>query len=257
MTDQTAVTMTHPTDFATERLVRVTHIAKSFGTNHVLHDVSLDAHRGEMLALLGANGSGKSTALRIMAGLETHDRGDVSVPVGVGTAMVFQKVHLVPRRTVLDNVCTGGLAHIPGWRSMTPLTFPASLREEAMGCLEQVGLADRAHHRAGSLSGGQQQRVAVARALCQRPAVILADEPTSALDPTAAHQVMELLRDITRAADVACITVVHQPELALGYCDSVIGLRRGRVAFNRPAAHTDLDTVSRLYTADGTPETQS
>jgi phosphonate transport system ATP-binding protein len=86
--------------------------------------------------------------------------------------------------------------------------------------------------------------------------VILADEPTSALDPTAAHQVMELLRDITRAADVACVAVVHQPELALGYCDSVVGLRQGRVAFNRPAADTDLDTVSRLYTADGTPETQ-
>lgn len=256
MTDQTATTMPHPTDFTTERLVRVTHISKCFGDNHVLHDISLDAHRGEMVALLGANGSGKSTALRIMAGLDTHDRGDVSVPAGVGTAMIFQKVHLVPRRTVLDNVCAGGLAHIPGWRSLTPLTFPTSLKEEAMGCLERVGLADRAHHRAGSLSGGQQQRVAVARALCQRASVILADEPTSALDPTAAHQVMELLRDITRDADVACIAVVHQPELALNYCDSVIGLYEGRVAFNQPSTLTDLDTISRLYTTDGKPENQ-
>ncbi|MDN5721033.1 ATP-binding cassette domain-containing protein, partial [Corynebacterium sp.] len=96
-----------PPDVAADRLVRVTHISKSFGDNHVLHDVSLDAHRGETVALLGANGSGKSTALRIIAGLETHGRGEVSVPSGVGPAMIVQKVHLVPRRRVLDNVCAG------------------------------------------------------------------------------------------------------------------------------------------------------
>ena len=245
-----------PPDVAADRLVRVTHISKSFGDNHVLHDVSLDAHRGETVALLGANGSGKSTALRIIAGLETHGRGEVSVPSGVGsgvgTAMIFQKVHLVPRRSVLDNVCAGGLAHVPRWRGLSTLTFPTALREEAMGCLRRVGLADRAHDRAGSLSGGQQQRVAVARALCQRATVILADEPTSALDPTAAHQVMALLRDIARSAGITCVCVVHQPELALDYCDTVVGLRRGRVAFNRPATQTDLATISRLYATDTT-----
>lgn len=243
-----------PTGPATDRVLRVTHIARSFGTNHVLRDISLDAHRGEVVALLGANGSGKSTALRIIAGLDRHDRGDVDVPGGTGTAVIFQKVHLVPRRSVLDNVCAGGIAHIPRWRSLLPATFPTTLREEAMGCLRRVGLADRAHDRAGSLSGGQQQRVAVARALCQRAELILADEPTSALDPTAAHQVMALLRGIAKTAGVACVAVVHQPELALEYCDTVVGIREGRVAFTLPAAKADLGRISALYRA-ATPST--
>lgn len=234
----------------TEKLVNVNGLAKSFGDNNVLRDVNFAAHRGEMVALLGANGSGKSTALRIVAGLETADRGEITIPGLHGTAMIFQKIHLVPRRSVLDNVCAGGLAHIPRWQSYTPLTFPTLLREDAMGCLRRVGLADRAHDRCGSLSGGQQQRVAVARALCQRAKVILADEPTSALDPTAAHQVMELLRDISKTADVACIAVVHQPELALTYADTVVGLRQGRVAFDRPASECTHELINTLYAID-------
>ncbi|CAM2747461.1 phosphonate ABC transporter ATP-binding protein [Corynebacterium falsenii] len=244
------VSSTKNEPFTTEELVSVSGLAKAFGSHRVLHDINLDAHRGEMVALLGANGCGKSTALCIVAGLETADQGEIAVPGFTGTAMIFQKIHLVPRRSALDNVCAGGLAHIPRWRSYTPLTFPKLLREEAMGCLRRVGLADRAHERCGSLSGGQQQRVAVARALCQQAQVILADEPTSALDPTAAHQVMELLRDICKTAGVACISVVHQPELALEYCDTIIGVRQGRIAFDRPAAQCTHELINTLYALD-------
>lgn len=233
-----------------ERIVRVTHVAKSFGDHHVLHDVSLDAHRGEVIGLLGANGSGKSTILRLIAGLEKNDRGEIAVPGGTGTAVIFQKMHLVGRRSALDNVCAGGLARVPLWRSLSPVPFPGELKKEAVGCLHRVGLGARVHERVGSFSGGQQQRVAVARALCQRPEVILADEPTAALDPTAAHQVMGLLRDIAKASQVACICVIHQPELALAYCDTIVGIKQGRVAFNLPAGETSLELISTLYATE-------
>ncbi|WP_204040790.1 ATP-binding cassette domain-containing protein [Acrocarpospora phusangensis] len=114
---------------------------------------------------------GKSTALRCAAGLETPDAG--TVRVDGRPAMVFQQIHLVKRRSAIDNVCAGALGRLPLRHSLTPALYPRELREEAMTCLDRVGLADRAAERAGRLSGGQQ-RVAIARALCQRATVVLA-----------------------------------------------------------------------------------
>ena len=127
--------------------------------------------------------------------------------------------------------------------------FPTDVREEAMGCLDRVGLAERAHDRAGRLSGGQQQRVAVARALCQRAGVLLADEPVSSLDPAAAEQVMRLLRSLADDG-IAVVAVLHQPDLARRYSDRVVGLTGGRVTLNiPPSALTDGD-VDALYAPD-------
>ncbi|WP_346009889.1 phosphonate ABC transporter ATP-binding protein, partial [Pseudonocardia sp. SID8383] len=182
-----------------------------YGDREVLHGVDVDVHAGELLAVLGANGSGKSTLLRAAAGLTPH-LGRVLVdgrPRGrLDVALVFQRIHLVTRCTVLDNVCAGALGRLPLRSSLVPSLFPRALREEAMGCLDRVGLADRAHDRAGSLSGGQQQRVAVARALCQRARVLLADEPVSALDPAAAEQVLGLLAELAHTEHLAVLAVL-------------------------------------------------
>ncbi|WP_308819267.1 phosphonate ABC transporter ATP-binding protein [Pseudonocardia alni] len=208
-----------------------------YGDREVLHDVDVDVHAGELLAVLGANGSGKSTLLRAAAGLTPH-LGRVLVdgrPRGrLDVALVFQRIHLVTRRTVLDNVCAGALGRLPLRSSLVPSLFPRALREEAMGCLDRVGLADRAHDRAGSLSGGQQQRVAVARALCQRARVLLADEPVSALDPAAAEQVLVLLAELAHTERLAVLAVLHQPGLAARYADRVVGLRSGHVVLDGP-----------------------
>nr|WP_202968161.1 ATP-binding cassette domain-containing protein [Pseudonocardia sp. AL041005-10] len=208
-----------------------------YGDREVLHDVDVDVHAGELLAVLGANGSGKSTLLRAAAGLTPH-LGRVLVdgrPRGrLDVALVFQRIHLVTRRTVLDNVCAGALGRLPLRSSLVPSLFPRALREEAMGCLDRVGLADRAHDRAGSLSGGQQQRVAVARALCQRARVLLADEPVSALDPAAAEQVLGLLAELAHTERLAVLAVLHQPGLAARYADRVVGLRSGHVVLDGP-----------------------
>lgn len=158
-------------------------------------------------------------------------------------AMVFQHIHLVRRRTVLDNVCAGALGRLPLHHSLHPALFPKDLREEAMACLDRVGLADRAHDRAGRLSGGQQQRVAVARALCQRPRVLFADEPVSALDPAASDQVLGLLAELAHEENLAVLAVLHQPSLAARHADRVVGLREGRVALDGPPQ----DNVDILY----------
>jgi phosphonate transport system ATP-binding protein len=131
-----------------------------------------------------------------------------------------------------------------------PRAFPGDVREEAMGCLDRVGLARRAHDRASRLSGGQQQRVAVARALCQRAGVLLADEPVSALDPAAAEQVMRLLRSLADDDGIAVAAVLHQPDLARRHSDRVTGLIGGRVTLDAaPSALTEAQ-VDALYASD-------
>ncbi|MER5863295.1 ATP-binding cassette domain-containing protein [Kitasatospora sp. NPDC002040] len=227
-------------------MLELSGITVRYGPKQVLHGIELTVPRGQFLAVLGANGCGKSTLLRAAAGLEPVAEGTVTVDGRAGDplalAMVFQQTHLVHRRTVLDNVCAGALGRLPLRRSLTPRLFPPELREEAMACLDRVGLAGRAHDRAGRLSGGQQQRVAVARALCQRPDVLLADEPVSALDPAASEQVLALLAQLAHEEGLAVVAVLHQPSLAAQHADRVVGLREGRVVLDGPPGQ-NLDSL--------------
>ncbi|WP_406097141.1 phosphonate ABC transporter ATP-binding protein [Kitasatospora purpeofusca] len=214
-------------------MLALSAITVRYGEREVLRGVDLTVPRGQFLAVLGANGCGKSTLLRAAAGLEPMAEGTVTLdgraadPLALAT--VFQQLHLVARRTVLDNVCAGALGRLPLRQSLHPRLFPRDLREEAMACLDRVGLADRAHDRADRLSGGQQQRVAVARALCQRPEVILADEPVSALDPAATEQVLALLAELAHQEGLAVVAVLHQPSLAARHADRIVGLCEGRI----------------------------
>jgi len=233
---------------------------KAFDGRTVLSGFDLDVAAGEVVALLGANGSGKSTALKCVIGLVAPDSGEIRVgpddlldrsrraeQARMRIAMVFQQIHLVTRRTALDNVCAGALGRLPLSRSWAPVAFPRTVREEAMACLDRVGLADRAHDRVGSLSGGQQQRVALARALCQRAEVLLADEPVSALDPSSAEQVMEVMTELARAENIAVATVLHQPQLAVRYADRLVGLSGGRIVFAGPSAAILPEEITALY----------
>lgn len=217
-------------------MLSATGLTVRYGTRQVLHDIDVTVTAGELLTVLGANGSGKSTLLRAAAGLTPISAGAVTVdgrsPGPLDVALVFQQIHLVRRRSALDNVCAGALGRLPLHRSITPALFPRELREEAMACLDRVGLTDRAHDRVGSLSGGQQQRVAIARALCQRAPVVLADEPVSSLDPAAAEQVLALLSELAHTEHLAVLAVLHQPGFARQHADRIIGLRDGRVVLD-------------------------
>jgi phosphonate transport system ATP-binding protein len=165
--------------------------------------------KGEVAVLLGASGAGKSTLLRSLNGLVTPTAGAVRVD-GADIAatpramrdhrkragMVFQQHQLIGRRTALQNVLIGRLGHRDGWRALAP--FSRAEKRDALAALERVGLLDFALRRADELSGGQQQRVGIARALVQRPDILLADEPVASLDPASAEGVLRLLRRVCR-----------------------------------------------------------
>lgn len=225
-----------------------------------LDGASLTVGAGELVVILGANGSGKSTMLRCIAGMLRPTSGHVHVAgrqingltgraladARLALGMVFQHAHLVRRRSVLANVLTGtlgrhrGVATALGW-------LPAGERPHALACLEAVGLRDLAPQRAGTLSGGQAQRVSIARALAQRPQALLADEPVASLDPEAAEEIMRLLRRVSREDGLAVLCVLHQPELARRYADRILGLRQGRMVFNDHAAEVPGRSVAALY----------
>lgn len=203
------------------------------GPVRILQDISLDVARGETLGLIGPSGSGKSSLLMLMGGLELATGGYISALGQDLTAMdedalarfrrnhmgvVFQSFHLIPTMTALENVATP--LELAGRRD----AFEVALAE-----LEAVGLGHRAGHFPAQLSGGEQQRVALARALAPRPEILLADEPTGNLDEANGAAVMDLLFDLRDRSGATLIMVTHAPELA-SRCDRVIRLRDGRLA---------------------------
>jgi lipoprotein-releasing system ATP-binding protein len=201
----------------------------------VLHNLDLAVAEGDSVAIVGPSGSGKSTVLNVVGALDRADSGEVLVEgrnVGqLGEAelaeyrnttvgFIFQLHHLLPQCTVLENVLVPTLAGrgIEG----------AAARSRAEELLSGVGLKHRLHHRPGELSGGERQRVAVARALINRPKLLLADEPTGALDRASAQRLIELLVELNAAQKVTLIMVTHAPDLARRM-GRVLELREGRL----------------------------
>lgn len=200
-----------------------------------LAGVSLDVHRGELLAVVGISGCGKSTLLHLIGGLDTPTSGSVRVGGRELSALnsyeralyrrtrvgfVFQSFHLVPSMSALANVALA-------------LTFQGIYGAEravrARDALRRVGLEQRAAHRPAELSGGEQQRVALARALVNRPVLLLADEPTGNLDRRTAAEVINLIREIKRSQGTTVIMVTHDEETAGRVADRVVRLRDGQL----------------------------
>jgi polar amino acid transport system ATP-binding protein len=218
---------------ATRPIINLSGVSKSFGATQVLKEINLDVRPGEVLVLIGASGSGKSTVLRIMSGLETADAGEVwvnEVPLHDArrareirghVGMVFQQFNLFPHKTALGNVT---LALIKA-RKMSP----ADARKRAMDALERVGLPDRADHYPSQLSGGQQQRVAIARALAVEPGIMFFDEATSALDPELVGEVTEVMRGLARDG-MTMVVVTHEMGFARKTADRVVFMDKGVIA---------------------------
>ena len=218
---------------APKPVINLSGVSKSFGATQVLKEINLDVRPGEVLVLIGASGSGKSTVLRIMSGLETADAGEVwvnEVPLHDArrakeirghVGMVFQQFNLFPHKTALGNVT---LALIKA-RKMSP----ADARKRAMDALDRVGLADRADHYPSQLSGGQQQRVAIARALAVEPGIMFFDEATSALDPELVGEVTEVMRGLARDG-MTMVVVTHEMGFARKTADRVVFMDKGVIA---------------------------
>lgn len=209
------------------------------GAVEILHGVSLDVQRGETLGLVGPSGSGKSSLLMLMGGLERATSGTVMAMGQDLTAMnedqlarfrrqhmgvVFQSFHLIPTMTALENVAT------PLELAGAPDAFERAEEE-----LRAVGLATRMDHYPGQMSGGEQQRVALARAAAPRPDTLLADEPTGNLDGANGAAIMDLLFGLRDRHGATLVLVTHAPELA-ARCDRIVGLLDGRVDRARKAA---------------------
>lgn len=250
--------------------LQVASVSKSFGRgSKVLSGVDIDVQAGEMVALIGASGSGKSTLIRAMAGLvpiDADDGGTITIAgmpmqkdgriaadaaaIRARVGVVFQQFNLVPRLSVLTNVCLGGLGRIPRWRG-TLGWFGPDERRRAMQALARVGIAEHALKRGSQLSGGQQQRAAIARALVQNAEIILADEPIASLDPSSSRRVMDSLAELNRRDGITIVVCLHQVEYALAYCSRTIALKGGRVAFDGPTETLTPEFLTELYGAEG------
>jgi len=222
---------------ASNPMINLNGVSKSFGSLQVLRDITLDVRAGEVLVLIGASGSGKSTVLRIMSGLETADAGKVwvnQVPLHDAkrareirghVGMVFQQFNLFPHKTALGNVM---LALI----KVRKLSA-ADASKRAMLALDRVGLADRADHYPSQLSGGQQQRVAIARALAVEPGIMFFDEATSALDPELVGEVTEVMRGLAKDG-MTMVVVTHEMGFARKTADRVVFMDKGVIAEQGP-----------------------
>jgi len=197
------------------RAVEVRSVGKTFGTKTVLDGVDLDIERGEFVALLGRSGTGKTTLLRILAGLELADRGDVLVPTAHTT--VYQEPRLVPSMRVIANVTIG-----------QPNT--AEKRERGRAALAEVGLATHENAWPGTLSGGEAQRVALARALVRAPELLLLDEPFASLDALTRLQMQDLVGDLCARHRPAVLLVTHDVDEALRLADRILVLEHGKFA---------------------------
>ncbi len=200
----------------------------------VLKGINLEIRRGELLAIMGASGAGKSTLLHIIGMLDRPTRGTVSFEGqdlfqlseaaqaefrNKRIGFVFQFHHLLPEFTALENACMPALIQ---------RRAPADVETDAIALLNEVGLGERLHHKPGELSGGEQQRVAVARALMQRPDLVLADEPTGNLDTHTGEALFALMRDLNKSRGTTFVIVTHNEKLS-AQADRIVYMQDGQI----------------------------
>lgn len=226
-----------------EPLLRVVDVHKSYRsgsrTLHILSGLNLEVQAGELVAIVGQSGSGKTSLLNVIAGLDRPEKGSIRFQGQELTQLdepgwakiraqsmgfVFQFHQLLPEFSAEENVMMPGLILRKD---------PIACRSRAQDLLTQVGLSDRLTHKPAQLSGGEQQRVAIARALMNAPPLVLADEPTGSLDPQAGKSLFDLIQQLRKEHNMAFLFVTHNPVLA-GRCDRMFALGADFNAFSKP-----------------------
>ena len=259
MTTSAKASSCHNRTATTTAVLRTDGVSVLYGNGtQALQATSVAFIQGEFTALLGASGAGKSTLLRSLNGLVrastgkviSKNVGDISLPGSLRrhrrqTGMIFQQHHLIGRLSVLDNVLMGRLGYHGAWAALLP--WSRSEKEQALAAIDRVGMINRALQRADQLSGGQQQRVGIARALVQKPQLLLADEPIASLDPATSEHLLSLLHGICRTDGLTVIVSLHQVEFARRFADRIIGLKSGAVVFDGTADQLTPVLAQSLY----------
>ncbi|MFF4607446.1 amino acid ABC transporter ATP-binding protein [Streptomyces sp. NPDC001339] len=239
-------------------LVVLDNVNKHFGALHVLQDIDLTIHRGEVVVVIGPSGSGKSTLCRTINRLETIDSGTITVDgkplpqegrelarLRADVGMVFQSFNLFAHKTVLENVMLG--------QTKVRRTDKAKAAQTARALLDRVGVGTQADKYPAQLSGGQQQRVAIARALAMDPKVMLFDEPTSALDPEMINEVLDTMQQLARDG-MTMVVVTHEMGFARSAANRVVFMADGRIVeeaepnqfFTNPRSDRAKDFLSKI-----------
>ena len=218
---------------STEPIIELRHVDKHYGDLHVLKDVNLTVHKGEVLVVVGPSGSGKSTMCRTINRLETIDSGEILIEgkplpqegreltrMRAELGMVFQSFNLFAHMSILQNVTLG------------PIEVLGMKKDEAearaMELLARVGVAEQAAKSPAQLSGGQQQRAAIARSLAMRPKAMMFDEPTSALDPEMINEVLDVMVELARGG-MTMVVVTHEMNFARRVADRVVFMADGQI----------------------------
>ena len=236
-------------------MLEISKLTKKYTNGFLaLDNVSLSVNKGEFMVVIGQSGAGKSTLLRCINNLEPHT-GRILVEglcieklkqralreVRKNIAFIFQNYNLVENLSVLENVLHGMLGKIGFWRSVFGI-YTHQEKNNALSLIEALGLLEMKYRCCADLSGGQKQRVGIARALMQKPSLILADEPTSSLDIASSNIVLNLLKENCKKNGITCVVNLHQIELAKKFADRIVALKNGQVVFDGfPPALTESE----------------
>jgi len=226
----------------------------------ILKGISFDVEADDFFAIIGPSGAGKSTLIRCINRLVEPKSGSITLygedvlklnarklrRTRRSIGMIFQEFNLVDRMSVMDNVLSGRLGYMGNFSALFKL-FSKQDIARALAVLDRVGLNDQIDKRADQLSGGQRQRVGIARALMQDPKLLLLDAPTSSLDPKISREVMALIMEIAKEYKVPVLCNIHDVQLAMEFCNKIIGLQDGIKMFDGPTAEMNEDRLNEIY----------
>ena len=242
-------------------LLSFQNVSKTYNNvTKALQDVTFSLEEGEFVSIIGPSGAGKSTLLRCVNRLVDASQGaiffdgqDVTKAgkkelrqFRTKTGMIFQHYNLVDRLSVIENILHGLLGQKSTFSGMAG-HYTESEKAEAFQIIQEMGLAEQAYKRCDELSGGQKQRVGIARAIMQKPKLILCDEPIASLDPKSSKVIMDHLKKINQTKKITCLVNLHQVDVAVKYSERIIGVSGGRIVYDGPSSQLTTGMIHEIY----------